>query len=79
MTADICDLDELGPGRARKDCWCDLLVDGQAGAALDLSGLILSFVGFDQTQTLQTEEALNGLPRLHPGATGTAIDLQCGL
>ncbi len=80
MTADICDLDELETHERREGLFGAIywwMVKFGAAFAGLLSGLILSFVGFDQTQTLQTEEALNGLRAafiLVP-ATGTAIGI----
>jgi GPH family glycoside/pentoside/hexuronide:cation symporter len=80
MTADICDLDELQTHERREGLFGAIywwMVKFGAAFAGLLSGLILSFVGFDQTQTLQTEEALNGLRAafiLVP-ATGTAIGI----
>ena len=49
---------------------------GAAFAGL-LSGLILAFVGFDQTVTVQTEEALAGLRAafIIVPATGTLIGI----
>ena len=77
---DICDLDELETHERREGLFGAIywwMVKFGAAFAGLLSGLILSLVGFDQTQTLQTEEALNGLRAafiLVP-ATGTAIGI----
>ena len=64
MTADICDLDELNTRERREGLfgaiyW--LMVKFGAAFAGLLSGLILAAVGFDQTVTVQTDEALAGL------------------
>jgi GPH family glycoside/pentoside/hexuronide:cation symporter len=64
MTADICDLDELNTHERREGLfgaiyW--LMVKFGAAFAGLLSGLILAAVGFDQTVTVQTDEALAGL------------------
>ncbi|MGB2272235.1 MAG: MFS transporter [Pseudomonadales bacterium] len=61
MTADICDLDELETGERREGTfgaiywWMVKLGAAFAGGA---AGLILSFIGFDQSVTVQTEETL---------------------
>lgn len=64
MTADVCDLDELETGSRREGTfgavyWW-MVKFGLAVAGL-ISGLILTFVGFDQTVAQQTPEALAGL------------------
>ena len=64
MTADICDLDELETHERREGLFGAIywwMVKFGAAFAGLLSGLILSAVGFDQNQTVQTESALNGL------------------
>ncbi len=64
MTADVCDLDELQTGSRREGTFAAIywwmVKFGFAIAGL-LSGLILKFVGFDQSVAVQTEEALIGL------------------
>ncbi|SFN60506.1 glycoside/pentoside/hexuronide:cation symporter, GPH family [Algoriphagus ornithinivorans] len=65
MTADLCDLDELRNGMPRKEgtfgavYW--LMVKIGSAIALTLSGMILSFVGWDQNQPTQTMETLTNL------------------
>ena len=65
MTADVCDLDELENGMPRKEgtfgaiYWWMIKV-GQ-GIALVFSGIILSLLGYDPTQTTQTSEAIIGM------------------
>lgn len=64
MTADICDLDELETFERREGLFGAIywwMVKFGAAFAGLLSGLILAFVGFDQTVTVQTDEALAGL------------------
>ena len=64
MTADVCDLDELNTGSRREGTFGAIywwmVKFGFAIAGL-LSGLILTFVGFDQDVAVQTPEALQGL------------------
>ena len=80
MTADICDLDELETHERREGLFGAIywwMVKFGAAFAGLLSGLILALVGFDQTVTVQTEEALAGLRAafiLVP-ATGTLIGI----
>ena len=80
MTADICDLDELETHERREGLFGAIywwMVKFGAAFAGLLTGLIMSFVGFDQTVSVQTEEALTGLRAafiLVP-ATGTLIGL----
>jgi GPH family glycoside/pentoside/hexuronide:cation symporter len=80
MTADICDLDELETHERREGLFGAIywwMVKFGAAFAGLLTGLIMSFVGFDQTVSIQTDEALNGLRAafiLVP-ATGTLIGL----
>lgn len=65
MTADVCDLDELENGMPRKEgtfgaiYWWMIKV-GQ-GLALVFSGIILSVLGYNPTQSTQTTEALIGM------------------
>lgn len=64
MTADICDLDELHSGKRREGIfgaiyWWMVKV-GFAVAGM-LSGIILSYVGFDASLSTQPEGALDGL------------------
>lgn len=64
MTADICDLDELHSGKRREGIfgaiyWWMVKV-GFAVAGM-LSGIILTYVGFDASLTTQPEGALDGL------------------
>ena len=64
MTADVCDLDELSTGERREGVfgavyWWMVKV-GFAGAGLG-GGLILEFIGFDQSVQEQTKGALAGL------------------
>lgn len=65
MTADVCDLDELRNGLPRREgtfgaiYWWMVKI-GQS-IALVLGGLVLSYVGFDASQSLQTAETLNNL------------------
>lgn len=65
MTADVCDLDELENGMPRKEgtfgaiYWWMIKV-GQ-GLALVFSGIILSFLGYDPKQSIQTADALTGM------------------
>ncbi|AFK05687.1 major facilitator superfamily MFS_1 (plasmid) [Emticicia oligotrophica DSM 17448] len=64
MTADICDLDELHSGKRREGVfgaiyWWMVKV-GFAVAGM-LSGIILTYVGFDSQLTTQPEGALDGL------------------
>ena len=80
MTADICDLDELNTRERREGLfgaiyW--LMVKFGAAFAGLLSGLILAAVGFDQTVTVQTDEALAGLRAafIIVPATGTLIGI----
>ena len=64
MTADICDLDELETFERREGLFGAIywwMVKFGAAFAGLLSGLILALVGFDQTVTVQTDEALAGL------------------
>ena len=80
MTADICDLDELETHERREGLFGAIywwMVKFGAAFAGLLTGLIMSFVGFDQTVTVQTEEALNGLRAafIFVPATGTLIGL----
>jgi GPH family glycoside/pentoside/hexuronide:cation symporter len=80
MTADICDLDELETHERREGLFGAIywwMVKFGAAFAGLLSGLILALVGFDQTVTVQSEEALAGLRAafiLVP-ATGTLIGI----
>ncbi|MDG2460184.1 MAG: MFS transporter [Luminiphilus sp.] len=64
MTADICDLDELQTGERREGLFGAIywwmVKFGLAFAGL-LSGLILGFIGFDQTVAIQTDDTLAGL------------------
>ena len=80
MTADICDLDELETFERREGLFGAIywwMVKFGAAFAGLLSGLILAFVGFDQTVTVQTEEALAGLRAafIIVPATGTLIGI----
>ncbi len=64
MTADICDLDELHSGKRREGIfgaiyWWMVKV-GFAVAGM-LSGIILTYVGFDASLSTQPEGALDGL------------------
>lgn len=64
MTADVCDMDALETGQRREGTfgavyWWTVKF-GFAIAGL-LSGVILKFVGFDQSIPVQTTEALDGL------------------
>lgn len=64
MTADVCDLDELNTGARREGLfgavyWW-MVKFGFAIAGLG-GGLIMKVVGFDQTEPIQTQEALGGL------------------
>ncbi len=64
MTADICDLDELETYQRREGLFGAIywwMVKFGAAFAGLLSGLILSVVGFDQTVTVQSDSALEGL------------------
>ena len=78
MTADVCDLDEMNTGSRREGTFAAIywwmVKFGFAIAGL-MSGLILSFVGFDQTVAVQSPEALNGLRLAYiiVPATGTLI------
>ena len=64
MTADVCDLDELETNQRREGTfgaiywWMVKFGGAFAGAA---SGLILSFIGFDQSVAIQSEETLTML------------------
>ena len=71
MTADVCDLDELENGLPRKEgtlgaiyWWMVKL--GQAVSGL-LSGLIMTFVGFDANLDVQPEGAITGLRLFYSG------------
>ena len=80
MTADICDLDELETHERREGLFGAIywwMVKFGAAFAGLLSGFILSAVGFDQSQTVQTEEALNGLRAafIMVPVTGTLIGI----
>ena len=80
MTADICDLDELETRERREGLFGAIywwMVKFGAAFAGLLSGLILSAVGFDQSQTVQTEEALTGLRAafIMVPVTGTLIGI----
>ena len=80
MTADICDLDELETFERREGLFGAIywwMVKFGAAFAGLLSGLILAFVGFDQTVAVQTEEALAGLRAafIIVPATGTLIGI----
>lgn len=80
MTADICDLDELETFERREGLFGAIywwMVKFGAAFAGLLSGLILAFVGFDQTVTVQTDEALAGLRAafIIVPATGTLIGI----
>jgi len=65
MTADLCDLDELNNGMPRKEgtfgavYWW--MVKIGSALALGLSGLILSWVGWNQNEPTQTMETLTNL------------------
>ncbi len=64
MTADVIDLDELNSGLRREGTfgaiyW--LMVKFGFAIAGGLSGVIMSFVGFDSGETLQPEGAIDGL------------------
>ncbi|MEL7472601.1 MAG: MFS transporter [Planctomycetota bacterium] len=64
MTADVCDLDELRTGSRREGAfgavyWW-MVKFGFAIAAL-LGGLIMELVGFDESATTQTAEAMTGM------------------
>ena len=64
MTADICDLDELHTHERREGLFGAIywwMVKFGAAFAGLLSGLILSTVGFDASQAVQSENALSGL------------------
>jgi GPH family glycoside/pentoside/hexuronide:cation symporter len=80
MTADICDLDELHTHERREGLFGAIywwMVKFGAAFAGLLTGFIMSFVGFDQSVTVQSEEALNGLRAafiLVP-ATGTLVGI----
>lgn len=80
MTADICDLDELETRERREGLFGAIywwMVKFGAAFAGLLSGLILSAVGFDQSQIVQTEEALTGLRAafIMVPVTGTLIGI----
>ena len=80
MTADICDLDELETFERREGLFGAIywwMVKFGAAFAGLLSGLILAMVGFDQTVTMQTDEALAGLRAafIIVPATGTLIGI----
>lgn len=64
MTADVCDLDELNTGKRREGIFGAIywwmVKFGLAVAGL-LSGLIMSFVGFDAAAEVQPEGAITGL------------------
>ena len=80
MTADICDLDELETFERREGLFGAIywwMVKFGAAFAGLLSGLILALVGFDQTVTVQTDEALAGLRAafIIVPATGTLIGI----
>lgn len=80
MTADICDLDELETFERREGLFGAIywwMVKFGAAFAGLLSGLILAFVGFDQTVTVQTDEVLAGLRAafIIVPATGTLIGI----
>ena len=80
MTADICDLDELETFERREGLFGAIywwMVKFGAAFAGLLSGLILALVGFDQTVTVQTDEALAGLRAafIIVPATGTIIGI----
>lgn len=80
MTADVCDLDELNTGARREGTFAAIywwmVKFGFAIAGL-FSGLILQFVGFDQSAIQQTPEALAGLRAAYiiVPAFGTALAL----
>lgn len=65
MTADVIDLDELNTGKRREGIFGAIywwMVKFGFAIAGGLSGLILTFVGFDSTpDAVQTEEAITGL------------------
>ena len=80
MTADICDLDELETHQRREGLFGAIywwMVKFGAAFAGLLSGIILALVGFDQTVTVQTDEALAGLRAafIIVPATGTLIGI----
>lgn len=80
MTADICDLDEVETFERREGLFGAIywwMVKFGAAFAGLLSGLILALVGFDQTVTVQTDEALAGLRAafIIVPATGTLIGI----
>ena len=64
MTADICDMDELETGQRREGTFGAIywwmIKFGLAFAGL-ASGLILSFIGFDNSVAAQSEETLTQL------------------
>lgn len=65
MTADVIDLDELNTGKRREGIFGAIywwMVKFGFAIAGGLSGLILTYVGFDSTpDAVQTEEAITGL------------------
>ena len=80
MTADICDLDELETFERREGLFGAIywwMVKFGAAFAGLLSGLILAFVGFDQTLDVQSDEALAGLRAafIIVPATGTLLGI----
>jgi len=80
MTADICDLDELHTGARREGLFGAIywwmVKFGLAFAGL-LSGLILTFIGFDQNTAIQSEGTLAQLRIAFIGVpvSGTLIAL----
>ena len=78
MTADVIDLDELNTGKRREGIFGAIywwMVKFGFAIAGGLSGLILSFVGFDSAVDVQTPEALTGLRAFYSGVPifGTLI------
>lgn len=64
MTADVCDLDELNNGERREGMFGAVywwMVKLGTALALLTSGVVLSFVGFDQTVDKQTVDTLTNL------------------
>jgi GPH family glycoside/pentoside/hexuronide:cation symporter len=78
MTADVCDMDELESGKRREGIFGAIywwmVKFGFAIAGL-LTGVIMSFVGFDTSAATQTEGAVTGLRLFFSGIPilGTSI------
>ena len=78
MTADVCDLDEMNTGKRREGIFGAIywwmVKFGLAIAGL-MSGLIMSFVGFDPDITSNSGDAITGLRMFFSGTpiAGTLI------